>query len=233
MSTASQAAKRRGTDSRPGIRRDASGRLVISWQGMSATQVKALDRVIGDAFAAVRAMSDEELKALLQTDTSMVKLDTSAPAVRAPSVRGKQRRTRSHPAEDLLAPARLRGETRMREVLARPDMLSVEEAEYQYGPTRKTLNTWRASGKLLALKMPAATRGYRYPAWQFEPEVQRHLGDVIHALGAASPWKVFDFLTGAQPLLGGRVPLDVLRTGGAEAVLRVARAIGEGRQGAR
>lgn len=94
----------------------------------------------------------------------------------------------------------------MREILARPDMLSLEETEASHGPTRKTLNAWRAGGKLLALKMPAATRGYRYPEWQFEPEVQQHLANIIRALASASTWKVYDFLTAAQPLLGGAVP---------------------------
>lgn len=134
-------------------------------------------------------------------------------------------------ARTILDAARERGLGHMQAVLHGEDMLSLDAAA-QIGPSAKTLNTWRTQRRILALKLPAADRGYRYPRWQFEANVQGSIGEILRALPTWSDWKIFGFLTKAEPLLGNTVPLDLLRAGRAADVLRVAQTLGQDYQGA-
>jgi hypothetical protein len=88
-----------------------------------------------------------------------------------------------------LALARERGLAHMQHVLRGDDMLSLAAAA-RLGPSAGTLSRWRRQRRILALKRPAAVRGYRYPRWQFEPPVLASIGDVLKALPTWSDWKI-------------------------------------------
>lgn len=72
----------------------------------------------------------------------------------------------------------------------------------------------------------------RAPAWQFEPGVLEPVRDVAAVFGASRLWQAYDFLTLPEPLLGGRVPLDLLREGNRAEVHRVAPFVAGLEQGA-
>jgi hypothetical protein len=130
-----------------------------------------------------------------------------------------------------LALAKDRGAQWMRAILDRPEMLTIEQASAQVA-SRGRLNEWRHRGRVLALKMPASTRGYRYPAWQFEDGVQPVVEAVLGRMSHSTPWKIYHFLTTAEPLLGDRIPLDLIRLGRGAEVERAAGARDEAIQGA-
>lgn len=124
--------------------------------------------------------------------------------------------------EDLL----LAGEAGQRRALSGPDMLSLEEASQQSGIPVRTLTQMRVGNRLLALARPGALRGYRFPAFQFQPEVLEVLPSILVAFGPGRAWQAYDFLTRPEPLLGGKVPIELLRraTGRAGEVERVVKA---------
>ena len=64
-----------------------------------------------------------------------------------------------------------------------------------------------------------------YPAFQFDGRRQvRGVAEVVRALdGAVQPATLAAWLTGAQPALGGRRPIDALAAGEGSAVLAIAK----------
>lgn len=135
-------------------------------------------------------------------------------------------------AGPLVDPARARGRGYMRSILAGPNMHSGRQAQALCRKSRKTVARWRRQGRLLGLKLPEAEGGYRYPGWQFEPSVRAAMPLIRAAFSGASAWRVYGFFTRREPLLQDLVPLDLIRAGSTGDVLRVARVIGDGRQGA-
>ncbi len=113
------------------------------------------------------------------------------------------------------------GERGQAETLARPDMLDLKEASALSGIPVRTLTQMRMKGRLLALARAGARKGFRFPAFQFEPAVLEAIPAVLAVFGAGRAWQAFDFLTTPEPLLGGSVPLDMLRAGRAAEVERV------------
>lgn len=76
---------------------------------------------------------------------------------------------------------------------------------------------------LLAVATPSDTR--LLPAFQFEsPEMTRRMGEVLPAFGDTDSWVVLSLLFSGAPALGGVRPVDALREGDVEAVIRAARA---------
>ena len=71
----------------------------------------------------------------------------------------------------------------------------------------------------------------RYPAWQFEPAVMHVLPDILMVFGKHRMWEAHDFMTYAEPLLAGCVPLEEIRARRAAGVLRILRAAADPRQG--
>lgn len=125
-----------------------------------------------------------------------------------------------------------RGRRRQRAQLRAPGMLSPKEATQFSGIPKRTLQRMRSGGQTLALSIRGGRSGVRYPAWQFEPGVLRVLPDILAAFGKHGAWQAHDFLTYAEPLLAGRVPLDEIRAGRAAGVLRILRAAADLSQGA-
>ncbi len=82
----------------------------------------------------------------------------------------------------------------------------------------------RHAGHVLAVQ---GQHGYTYPAWQFEGRgVLSGLPTVLRALGG-DPGTQLLFLLTPNTALDGRRPLDLLREGAQDEVLRAVRATGE------
>jgi hypothetical protein len=195
--------------------------------------------VVRKTVGALRKLSDQELERIVEVAVTVGEGRPESGAgllkvVRKDAPRGEASPRRRSPVAaevDALALARDRGAQWMRAILDRPDMLTIEQASAQVA-SRGTLNEWRQRGRVLALKMPASTRGYRYPAWQFEDGVQPVVESILGRMSHSTPWKIYHFLTNPEPLLGNHVPLDLIRLGRRLEVERVAGARDEAIQGA-
>ena len=129
--------------------------------------------------------------------------------------------------EDPLATARLRG-IRMREELLRAEggAVGAPEMAALLGITRQAVDKRRKAGKLLAVA--AGARRWLYPSWQVaDGGSLAGLEETLAALREWSPWARLGFLLGENPRLGGERPLDTLRRGEVDRVLRAARAFGD------
>lgn len=113
------------------------------------------------------------------------------------------------------------GDQGQRSILSHPDMLSLNAASALSGIPARTLTHMRQTNRVLALARAGAQKGYRFPAFQFEPKVLTAIPAVLAAFGPNRAWQAFDFLTHSEPLLSGDVPLTLLRTGEAVEVERV------------
>jgi hypothetical protein len=112
------------------------------------------------------------------------------------------------------------------QILAGPSMLSADDFAELIGAARETVRQKLKRREVLGLQ--GAKRGMRYPSWQVSGDgaLLPHLGEIFDMLGD-SPWTVYRFLLQASPALGGRRPLDALRSGDAGAVVEAARAQAE------
>lgn len=123
------------------------------------------------------------------------------------------------------------GEESQRAILAHPDMLDLNAASALSGIPVRTLTHMRTANRLLALARAGARRGFRFPAFQFEPTVFAAMPNVLAAFGPTRAWQAFDFLTHTEPLLSGAVPIDLLREGrpaDVERVVKVAATLAHG-----
>ncbi len=131
-------------------------------------------------------------------------------------------------AKDPLAAAHQRGAEIKRHLLeSEGGALTVAEVAKRLGISKQGVDKRRRGHKLLALE---TSRGFLYPAWQFTDDgVLPGIEHVLAALEAA-PWTQASwFLTGETRLADAR-PLDALRRGELQQVLRAA--VGYGEQGA-
>lgn len=117
------------------------------------------------------------------------------------------------------------GDQGQRSILAHPDMLDLEAASSLSGIPVRTLTHMRRTNRILALAR-AGAKGYRFPAFQFEPAVLAAMPSVLAAFGPARAWQAFDFLTHTEPLLSGAVPINLLREGRPAEVERVVKVAG-------
>lgn len=125
--------------------------------------------------------------------------------------------------EEALAAARARGQRRVAEIVAGPEMLNAEAMADRLDVSRMTVNTWREEGKLLGLS--GTKRGYRFPDWQLDqngrpfevlPDLHRLLGE---------PWAVYRFLVQPHGELDGATGLATLKKGKDAAVLSAAESV--------
>jgi uncharacterized protein (DUF2384 family) len=110
-------------------------------------------------------------------------------------------------------------------------LLTPRQVADRLGLSPASVNNWRRQGRLLALQLDR--HQHLYPALQFaddpgqgEHGVVRGLDRALTALAGQTPWAQVVFLTGPAPALGGRRPIDVLRTGEPGAVERVSQVAG-------
>jgi len=123
-------------------------------------------------------------------------------------------------------PALLRGVEQRRILLqSEGGSLSGEEVAKALGISRQAVDKQRRRGQLLAVR---AGGTWRYPAWQLaDGAALPHLAAVMRVLHQQSPWTIMAFLLSRNVRLASRRPLDLLRKGTADSVLRAAEAYGE------
>jgi hypothetical protein len=110
-------------------------------------------------------------------------------------------------------------------LLTGEDMLTSDKAASELGIAKETLYRWRKARRVLALK--GAKPGYRYPKFQFDSQVFPVMERVLAAMPGYDSWGIYLFLTQREPLLYPDTPLEWLKKGKAEEVLKVARILNE------
>jgi hypothetical protein len=127
----------------------------------------------------------------------------------------------------LLQEARLRGAGSRKRILeTEGGVLSVRQVADHLNLSRQAVDERRKKGKLIGLR--TGGRSYAYPAWQLSqqgvlPGLERTLG----ALRGWDPWTQAAFMLNPNARLWGNAPLQELRAGNVDEVLRAAQAYGE------
>jgi hypothetical protein len=92
--------------------------------------------------------------------------------------------------------------------------------------SRQAVDKRRAANRLLALTQ--GRRGYSYPSFQFEEaKTLDGLEEVLKNLSALDPWMQLKFFTSPHERLGNKTPIEALRTGKVNDVVRAATGYGE------
>jgi hypothetical protein len=124
---------------------------------------------------------------------------------------------------DPLLSARLRGIAAKQKLLESwGGSVSVAEAAAVLGMTRQAVDKRRREGKLLAVEL--GKRGYYYPVWQLQ---QQGMSDVLKTLAPRDPWTQLSFFANPNDLLGDRTPIECLKAGEIEKVVKAAAEYGE------
>ncbi len=128
---------------------------------------------------------------------------------------------------DPMIRAKLRGIEHRKRILEKlGGTLSAEQVSELVGISRQAVDRRRSQNQLIGLTQ--GKRGYAYPAFQFEDgKTLDGLKEVLHALSGHDPWMQSIFFANGNDRLTGRTPLDALRQGKTEAVVRAAEAYGE------
>ena len=132
--------------------------------------------------------------------------------------------------KDPLAEARLRGERRMAEILeAEGGSVGAAEAAEVLGISERALEHRRREGTVLAL--PVGDGEHAFPRWQFDGDAEDGMAPglprVLRSFSLESPWMQAEFMLAPEDRLGDRRPLDVLKAGEVDVVVRAASAYGE------
>ena len=130
-------------------------------------------------------------------------------------------------AHDPIVAAKLRG------FELRQEMLSKAEGVFSSGKvaellrlSRQAVDKRRAANQLLALTQ--GRRGYSYPSFQFEDgKTLDGLEEVLKNLTALDPWMQLRFFTSPHERLGGKTPIEALRSGRVSDAVRAASGYGE------
>lgn len=120
------------------------------------------------------------------------------------------------------------GEAGQRAILAQDDMMTIEQVSELLELPVSSIAWLRDHGGLLALELGEV----RCPAFQFEPRVREAIPAILEAFGPGRAWQAYDFCNRPEPMLSGRNPLDCIRDGNFESVLKAAKAAGSLEQGA-
>lgn len=131
--------------------------------------------------------------------------------------------------DDPLAAARTRGFKMMDQLLrAEGGCLNVDAVAKRLRMSRQGVDKRRKAGRLLAVEL--GRRGYAYPAWQLaERGILPGLEDILVLLSekAMPSWDVLAFFLNKTDRLEGNSPLEALRKGDLDEVVRAASAYGE------
>jgi hypothetical protein len=128
---------------------------------------------------------------------------------------------------DPLAEVKLRGIEAKKELIdmAGGTMSGAHVAEV-LGLTRQSVEKRRRNNKLIGLAQ--GRRGYVYSIFQFEGgNTLPGLEDVLKTLSEHDPWTQLIFLVERNDRLGGKTPIDLLRSGNISPVLLAASTVGE------
>jgi hypothetical protein len=102
--------------------------------------------------------------------------------------------------------------------------LSASEVSKLLGISRQAVDKRRRSGKLIAVPIKGDNA---YPRCQFDREgVILGLQEALSSMPIESPWMRLEWLLTPDDALSGRSPLDALKAGDRESVLRIARGHG-------
>ena len=167
------------------------------------------------------------IQALIDATATMPAKDLARPGIRAVQF-VLERLLESVPKSGApLAKARLRGIAARHELVeAEGGALAANAMAEALGITRQAVDKRRKAHQLLALDLPK--RGFLYPSWQLaKGGVLPGLGDVLAVLPHDSPWADARFFLSGNDRLGGKRPLDLLRKGNVEPVVRAAKMFGE------
>jgi hypothetical protein len=128
--------------------------------------------------------------------------------------------------QDPLAEAKLLGQLRRKELLeAEGGVVGPEQVGSALGIQRQSVDKRRKAGTLLAIGLG---NRFVYPVWQIEGNnTLGHLADVLHALKDHDEWRKLSFFVHKNVRLRGQSPLNALRAGQYEDVLKAARTLGE------
>jgi hypothetical protein len=161
------------------------------------------------------SQSVEELTAS-PTDFELLVNAVSATSIAAASGEG-----------DPLVRAKLRGIEHRKGIIEKlGGTLSAEQVSELLGISRQGVDRRRSQNQLIGLTQ--GKRGYAYPAFQFEDgKTLDGLREVLDALSGHDPWMQSIFFANDNDRLNGRTPLDALRQGKTEAVVRAAEGYGE------
>ena len=113
-----------------------------------------------------------------------------------------------------------RGQAARLERLNSLDMVNTDRAAALAGTTRATIKAWIEKGRCIGLQR--TTRGYRLPAWQFEPHVLVPLAAISAAMGTVDGWALLSFLETPLGGLDGRTPRQALEQGMSDRVIALA-----------
>lgn len=157
---------------------------------------------------AIKELSREDKTAALQArDDILVVIETVArrPAEASPKYAAK-----------------LRGALQKQRLLeTEGGVIGPTEVGKLLGISRQAVGQRRSTGKLLGV---SSAGGFVYPIWQFtDGETVEGFEEVLAALAEHDAWMKVVFFLNHNQALGGQRPLDELRRGRVEPVLRAAR----------
>lgn len=151
------------------------------------------------------------------TDTEALLMSMQEPAAITAEV--------SLPEPDSMAAALLRGAQIKRALLqAKGGMLSAQQLADHLGITVAGLTKKRDRGQVFWLPVG---EGYAYPAFQVGSDgLLPGVREVLGAIAESDPWVRVNFMLTGDARLGGARPVDVLRAGAIDSVVRAARGLG-------
>jgi hypothetical protein len=129
--------------------------------------------------------------------------------------------------EDPIAAAKLRGfALRQQMVMKAEGVLSSAKVAELLKLSRQAVDKRRSANQLLALTQ--GRRGYSYPSFQFEDgKTLNGMEEVLRSLPALDPWMQLRFFTSPHERLGNQTPIETLRNGKVNEVVKAASGYGE------
>lgn len=130
-------------------------------------------------------------------------------------------------AQDPIVASKLRGFQLRQEMIEKAEgVISSGKVAELLDLSRQAVDKRRAANQLLALTQ--GRRGYSYPSFQFEDgKTLDGLEEVLKTLRAVDPWMQLRFFTSPHERLGNKTPIEALRSGGVNDVVRAASGYGE------
>jgi hypothetical protein len=128
---------------------------------------------------------------------------------------------------DPLKVATLRGFLRRKEMLeAAGGALTPDQVAKILALSTETVDKRRSSNQLLAV--PRGVHGFSYPRFQFDDgKTLAGLEDALEVLRAVDPWMQLNFFTTSNGRLDGKTPIEALRSGEIDQVVKMANIYGE------
>jgi hypothetical protein len=130
-------------------------------------------------------------------------------------------------AQDPIVASKLRGFELRQEMLNKAEgVLTSGKVAELLKLSRQAVDKRRAAHQLLALTQ--GKRGYSYPSFQFEDgKTLDGLEEALRNLSALDPWMQLRFFTSPHERLGNKTPIEALRSGRVNDVVRTASGYGE------